>query len=411
MRALRAALVAGAIVVAGTSVVPAQDHVPATPLKIGLLLDMTGPYADIGGAGSVVAAQMAVEDFGGTVLGRPVEVISADHQNKPDIAAARAREWFDTQGVAAITDVAASGTALAVVDVGRSKNRPVLIAAAAGGSSRLTNEDCSPVSVHWTHNTRTLANVIVDAVGGGASSDSWYFITADYSFGHSVEADATALVTAAGGKVLGSVRHPLNATDFSSYVLQAQASGAKVVALANAGGDTINAVKAAQEFGLTTSGRQVVAMVMTISEVHGLGLQAAQGMLMSEGFYWDLNDSTRAWSKRFFERHRRMPTSAQAGEYSAVTHYLKAVQAAGTDATDAVMARMRELPVNDMFADNGRVRPDGTMIHPMYLAQVKTPAESRGPWDYLTIKATVPADRAFPPLSASGCPLVGKNQR
>lgn len=408
MPPIKSALLAGTLLLAGTAFAPAQDKISDGKVKIGLLLDMVGPYSDIGGAGSVLAAQMAVEDFGGTVLGKPVEVVFADHQNKPDIAAAKAREWFDTQGVDAITDVAASATSLAVVNVGRSKNKPVLIAAAAGGSSRLTNEDCSPISIHWTYNTQTLARVTADAVTK-AGGDSWYFITADYTFGHSLEADAAERVKAAGGKVLGSVRHPLNASDFSSYVLQAQSSGAKVIGLANAGGDTINAIKAAKDFGVSTSGKQsVAAMLMYISDVHALGLEAAQGMLMAEGFYWDLNDKTRAWSKRFFERHKRMPTSAQAGEYSAVTHYLKAVQAAGTVDTDAVMAKMRELPVNDIFAENGTVRADGAMVHPMYLAQVKTPAESRGPWDYLTIKSVVPADQAFLPLSASRCPLVEK---
>ncbi|MHA7602445.1 ABC transporter substrate-binding protein [Alicycliphilus sp. T452] len=374
-------------------------------VRIGLLLDMAGPYSDIGGAGSVLAARMAVEDFGGTVLGKPIEVIYADHQNKPDIASTKAREWFDTQKVDAITDVASSATSIAAVNVGRAKNKPVLISAAAGGTSRLTNEDCSPISVHWTYNTQTLANVTARAVTK-AGGDSWFFITADYTFGHSLEKDTADLVKAAGGQVLGSVRHPLNASDFSSFIMQAQNSKAKVIGLANAGADTISTIKAANDFGLVQSGKSLAGLLMYISDVHALGLRLTQGMMMTEGFYWDLNDETRAWSKRFFERHKRMPTSAQAGEYSAVTHYLKAVKAAGTDETGAVMAKMRELPVNDVFVRGGTIRPDGAMVHPMYLAQVKKPSESRYPWDYLAIKAVVPQEEAFQPLSNSRCPLV-----
>lgn len=408
MRQVTSALLAGTMLLTVAGAAFAQDKISGGKVKIGLLLDMSGSYADIGGQGSVAAAQMAVEDFGGNVLGNPVEVVFADHQNKPDIAAAKARQWFDTEGVDAITDVAGSATSLAVVNIGKSKNKPVLIAAAAGGSSRLTNEDCSPISIHWTYNTQTLANVTADALTR-AGGDTWYFITADYVFGHSLESDTAERVKAAGGKVLGTVRHPLNASDFSSYVLQAQASGAKVIGLANAGEATINSIKAARDFGLTTSGKQsLAAMLMYISDVHALGLETAQGMLMTVGFYWDLNDETRAFAKRFFERHKRMPTSAQAGEYSAVLHYLKAVAAAGTDDTSAVMAKMRELPVHDVFAADGKVRADGAMVHPMYLAQVKTPAESNAPWDYLTIKAKVPADQAFQPLSESRCPLVEK---
>ena len=386
----------------------AQDKISDGVVKIGLLLDMAGPYSDIGGAGSVLAAKMAIEDFGGTVLGKPIEMVFADHQNKTDIASTKAREWFDTQKVDAITDVASSATSIAVVNVGKAKNKIVLIAAAAGGSSRLTNEDCSAISVHWTYNTYTLANLMANAVvkQGG---DSWYFITADYTFGQSLEKDTSDMVSAAGGKVLGAVRHPLNASDFSSYMVQAQASGAKVIGLANAGGDTINAIKAANDFGITTAGKQSIAgLLMYISDVHALGLKTTQGMMLTEGFYWDRNDETRTWSKRFFERHKRMPTSAQAGEYSAVSHYLKAVQVAGTDETTAVMAKMRELPVNDIFARDGKIRVDGAMVHPMYLTQVKKPSESKYPWDYLTIKATIPADKAFQPLSASRCVLVKK---
>jgi branched-chain amino acid transport system substrate-binding protein len=389
-------------------IVTAQDKISDGVVRIGLLLDMAGPYSDIGGAGSVLAAKMAIEDFGGVVLGKPIEMVYVDHQNKTDTASTKAREWFDTQKVDAITDVASSATSIAVVNVGKAKNKIVLVAAAAGGSSRLTNEDCSNISVHWTYNTYTLANVTANAVvkQGG---DSWFFVTADYTFGQSLEKDTADMVRAAGGKVLGAVRHPLNASDFSSYLVQAQASGAKIIGLANAGGDTVNAIKAASDFGVTTSGKQSIAgLLMYISDVHALGLKRTQGMMLTEGFYWDLNEQTRAWSKRFFERHKRMPTSAQAGEYSAVSHYLKAVQAAGTDETGAVMAKMRELPVNDIFAKDGKIRADGAMVHSMYLAQVKKQSDSKYPWDYLTIKATVPADQAFQPLSASRCALVQK---
>jgi branched-chain amino acid transport system substrate-binding protein len=399
-------LAAALVALAGPA--PAQDKISDGVVKIGLLLDMVGPYADINGPGSAIAARMAVEDFGGKVLGKPIEVVVSDHQNKPDIASATAQRWIENEKVDAITDVAASATSLAVVKLAKARNRITLIAAAAGGSSRLSNEDCTDLSVHWTYNTWTLANVI-----GSASvkqgGDTWFFLTADYAFGHSLEKDTSEVVKAAGGKVLGSVRHPLNTSDFSSFLLQAQSSGAKVIGLANAGADTINSIKAANEFGITRSGKQSVAgLLMYISDVHSLGLQTAQGMLLVEGFYWDLNDETRAWSKRFFERHKRMPTSAQAGEYSAVTHYLKAVRAAGTDEAGAVMAKMREMPVNDVFAKNGRVRADGAMVHSMYLMQVKKPSESKYPWDYFTVKAEIPADQAFLPLAKSSCPLVKK---
>lgn len=408
MKHVRHTLLAGAGLLAVASGALAQGKISDDVVKIGLLLDMTGPYADSGGPGSVLAARMAIEDFGGTVLGKPIEIVFADHQNKPDIASVKAREWFDTEKVDAITDVAASTTAIAVVDVGKAKNKPVLIAAAAGGTSRLTNEDCSPISIHWTYNTQTLAKVAASAITK-AGENTWFFLSADYTFGHSLEHDTAELVKAAGGKVLGAVRHPLGTSDFSSYILQAQSSKAKVIGLANSGADTVNAVKAAHEFGLLTSGQQSIAgLLMYISDVHALGLETTRGMLYADGFYWDRNDETRAWSKRFFDRHRRMPTAAQAGEYSAVTHYLKAVQAAGTDETNAVMAKMRETPVNDIFAKNGSVRPDGTMAHQMYLVQVKKPSESKYPWDYLTIKAEVPAEEAFQPLSASRCPLVRK---
>lgn len=380
---------------------------PDGKMKIGLLLDMGGPYADIGGSGSVVAARMAVEDFGGKVLGQDIEVIFADHQNKPDIAAEKARDFFDNQAVDVISDVAASAPSLAVVEIGKSKNKPVLLAASTGGTSKLTNENCSPISVHWSYSTQTISRVLADAMVKQGAGESWFFITADYAFGHSIEQEMASRIKGAGGTVVGSVRHPMNAGDMSSYVLQAQASGAKVIALANSGTDTINTIKTASEFGIATSGKQsLVPMLLFLSDIHSLGLQETQSMLLPEAFYWNMSDDTRAWSNRFFARTKRMPTSAQAAEYSAVGHYLKAVAAAGTKDTAAVMAKMRELPVNDIFAKGGRVRIDGAMAHPMYLVQVKSPENSKGPWDYLAVKAEVPADRAFQPLSESLCPLV-----
>jgi branched-chain amino acid transport system substrate-binding protein len=384
---------------------------PADPIsndvvRIGLLLDMSSLYADITGTGSVAAAQMAIEDFGGKVLGKPVELVHADHQNKADIAASKAREWYDRDKVDAILDVAASGPALAVVPIAKEKNR---IAVFSGpGSARLTNDACTPVTVHYAYDTYALANSTARAVvkNGG---DTWFFLTADYTFGTTLEKDASDVIRANGAKVLGSVRHPLNASDFSSFLVQAQGSGAKVIGLANAGGDTISAIKAAREFGLTTSGKQSLAgLLVYINDVHTLGLEAAQGMLLTTGFYWDHDDESRKWSRRFFEKTKKMPNMSQAGLYSSVMHYLKAVKAAGTDETGAVMQKMREMPVNDMFAKNGRIREDGRMVHDMYLYQVKKPSESKAPWDYYKLVATIPGEQAFQPLSASACPLVKK---
>ncbi len=374
-------------------------------VRLGFLLDMSGPYADVTGPGSAAAARMAVEDFGGTVLGAAIEVVVADHQNKPDIAAATARAWFDTDRVDAILDVAASATALAAADIAKAKNKVIVFN--GPGSVRLTNEACSPVSVHWAYDTYALAHstALATVKAGG---DSWFFVTADYAFGQDLERDASAVVTAKGGKVLGSVRAPLNTADFSSFLLQAQGSGAKVVGLANAGADTTNAIKQAAEFGLTQSGQKLAGLLVYISDVHSLGLKATQGMLLTEGFYWDMNDGTRAWSKRYFERVGKMPNMSQAGVYSTVTHYLKAVQKAGTDDTAAVMTAMREMPVDDFYAHGGRIREDGRMIHDMYLFEVKTPEESKGPWDLYKRVATIPGEQAFQPLSASRCPLVKK---
>jgi branched-chain amino acid transport system substrate-binding protein len=405
-KALRTIATAGIVALAATAAqAQPAEKVSDGVVKIGLLLDMSSLYADITGQGSVTAARMAIEDYGGKVLGKPVEVIFADHQNKPDIAASLAREWFDTQKVDAILDVAASATALAAVEIAKGKNKIVVMS--GPGAARLTNEACSPISVHYAYDTYSLAHTT-----GGATvkqgGDTWFFLTADYAFGHELERDASAVVTESGGKVVGSVRAPLNNPDFSSFLLQAQSSKAKVIGLANAGGDTTNAIKQAAEFGIVKGGQKLAGLLVYINDVHSLGLERAQGMLLTEGFYWDLNDETRAWSKRFFDKQSKMPNMSQAGLYSSVMHYLKAVEVAGTDETGPVMAKMRELPINDVFAKNGRIREDGRMVHDMYLFEVKTPAESKGPWDYYKLVATVPGEEAFQPLSKSRCPLVKK---
>jgi branched-chain amino acid transport system substrate-binding protein len=374
-------------------------------VRLGFLLDMSGVYADVTGPGTVAAARMAVEDFGGKVLGTPIEIEAADHFNKADVAASKAREWLDTGRVDAILDVAASATALAVVEVAKEKNKIVVMS--GPGAVRLTNEACSTISVHWAYDTYALAHSTGAATvkNGG---DSWFFITADYAFGQELERDAGETVKAAGGKVLGSVRAPLSTPDFSSFLLQAQGSKAKVVGLANAGGDFTNSVKQAAEFGLTQSGQKLAGLLVYDQDIHSLGLKATQGMLLTSGFYWDMNEETRAFAKRFYERVKKMPNMSQAGAYSTVLHYLKAVQAAGTDETAAVMAKMRQTPVNDVFAKNGRIREDGRMVHDMYLFQVKTPEESKGEWDLYKLVATIPGDEAFQPLSKSRCPLVKK---
>ena len=373
-------------------------------VRIGLILDMSSLYADITGEGSATAARMAVEDFGGKVLGAPIEVMAADHQNKADIAAKTAREWYDTKKVDAIADVAASATALAALEVARGKNKIIMFSGPA--TTRLTNENCSPVSVHYAYDTYALAA----GTGRGVlktGGDTWFFLTADYAFGHSLEKDVTDVVKAEGGKVLGSVRHPLNASDFSSFLLQAQASKAKVIGLANAGGDTINAIKAANEFGITRT-QSLAGLLVFINDIHSLTLGTTQGMLLTESYYWDMNDDTRKWAKRFFEKMKKMPNMVQAGTYSSVMHYLKAVQAAGTDETGPVMAKMKATPINDFFARNGKIREDGRMVKDMYVFEVKKPSESKYPWDYYKLKATIPADQAFLPLARSVCPLVKK---
>ena len=374
-------------------------------VRIGVLTDLSGVYSDVAGKGAVIATQMAVDDF--LAKEKPafkVEMVAADHQNKGDIAANKAREWFERGGVDVVSELVTTSVALAVQKIAKDKNRIALISGAA--STRITNEDCNDVSVHWTYDTYAVANGTAKAVTQ-AGGKKWYFLTADYAFGHSLEKDASAVVKANGGQVLGSVRHPFPGGDFSSFLLKAQMSGAQIIGLANAGGDTINSIKQAAEFGITPK-QQLAGLLMFISDVHSLGLKATQSMYLTEGFYWDLNAETRAWSKRFFDLHKRMPTMVQAGQYSSTMHYLKAVKAIGTDDTAKVMAQMKKTPVNDFFAKNGTIRADGRMVHDMYLLQVKKPGESTTPWDYYNVRATIPAAEAFQPLAASTCPLVQK---
>jgi branched-chain amino acid transport system substrate-binding protein len=375
-------------------------------LRIGVITDMSGQYSDGNGPGSVLAVKTAVEDFGSKVLGMPIEVIFADHQNKADIGATIVREWLDTKGVDVIAEGVNSSIALAIQGVTRERGKIFLISGA--GSSDLTGKDCSPTGVHWTYDTYASSNATAKAIVG-RGGDSWYFLTADYAFGQALERDAAKAVTAAGGKVLGSVRHPFNTADFSSFLLQTQASPAKIIALANAGSDFGNATKQAAEFGLTQSGKQLVALQVTLTDVPALGLDVAQGMMFTDSFYWDLNDETRAWSQRFFAQRNAMPTSYQAGVASAVGHYLKAVEAAGTTESKAVMAKMRELPVNDFFTKGGKLREDGRMVHEMYLMRFKKPADSHGKWDLYERVATIPGDDAFRPLAESPCPTLAKN--
>lgn len=375
------------------------------PLKLGGILDMSSLYADITGAGSETAAKMAAEDFGGEVLGRKIEIIAADHLNKADLAANIARDMLDNQGVEMIWDVAASATALAAGEIAKARGKIVIFN--GPGSIRLSNEACGPYTVHYVFDTFGQANVTgLAAVKSGL--DSWFFLTADYAFGQDLEKDTTNVVQKTGGKVLGSVRHPLNSSDFSSFLLQAQASKAKVIGLANAGGDTVNAIKQAAEFGIMKGGQKVSPLLAFVTDIDAIGLETAQGLLLAEAFYWDLNDDTRAFSKRFMERMKRVPTAAQAGVYSSVTHYLKAVKAADTTDAAAVIKVMKETPVNDMFAKNGRIREDGRMVHDMYLFEVKKPSESKGRWDDYKLLATVPGNEAFQSLEVSRCPLVKK---
>jgi branched-chain amino acid transport system substrate-binding protein len=398
---VRAALGLLAVAAVGTRTASAQ--VSNDVVRIGVLNDQSNVYADIGGPGSVIAARMAVEDVGGKVSGKPIDILDADHQSKAEVGASIARQWFDAENVDMIIGFENSSVALAVEQVAAQKNRIAI--AGAIGTTAFTGKNCTPNEAAWVYDAYALTNTLARSVVGRGEK-TWFFITVDYALGHSLEADATAAVIASGGKVLGSARHPLNTADFSSYLLQAQTSGAQVVALANAGGDMINAAKQANEFGLTRTGQTVVSLLAFITDIHTMGLKASQGLTFITAFYWDRDDESRAWSKRFLELHKRMPTMAQAAMYSAVRHYLRAIEAAGTDEAKAVMAKMREIPVNDFYAKNGRVREDGRMVHDMYFVQVKSPEESSGPWDYYKILSTIPGDQAFRPLDEGGCPLV-----
>jgi branched-chain amino acid transport system substrate-binding protein len=397
--ALKQLLIAAALVSCATLSAEAE-----TAVKFGVLNDRSGVYADLSGEGSVIAARMAIEDFKAADKGIKAEVVSADHQNKPDIGSALARQWYDQDGVDAILDVPTSSVALAVAQITREKNKVFINSGA--GSTDLTGKQCSPNTVHWTYDTYALAK------GTGAAmvqrgGNSWFFITADYAFGHSLESNTAAVVKTAGGEVVGSVKTPFPASDFSSFLLQAQSSGAKVIGLANAGGDTINAIKQASEFGITQAGQSLAGLLIFISDVHALGLQAAQGLVLTEAFYWDLNDGTREWSKRFAERSGgKMPTMVHAGVYAGVLHYLKAVDVLkGKDAAQ-VVAKMKEMPTDDALFGKGQVRVDGRVTHDMYLFEVKKPDESKGAWDYYKLLATIPAAEAFRPLTEGGCELV-----
>lgn len=372
-------------------------------VKIGILNDQSGVYADFGGKWSFEAAKMAVEDFGGTVQGAPIEVISADHQNKPDIASNIARQWYDREQVDAIMELTTSSVALAVQGISAEKKKINIVTGAA--TTDLTGKACSPYGFHWAYDTHALA------VGTGGAlvkqgGDTWYFLTADYAFGYSLEEQTANFVKAQGGQVLGAVRHPLATTDYSSFLLQAQASGAKVIGLANAGLDTSNSIKQAAEFGIVAGGQRLAALLFTLAEVHGLGLEAAQGLTLTEGFYWDRDDESRAFAKRYMERTGRMPNMVHAGTYSAVTQYLKAIDKAGSDETEAVSGELHAMPVDDVFGRGGKVGPNGRMIHDMYLLEVKKPSESKQEWDYFKVLATIPGDEAYIKPAESGCALV-----
>jgi branched-chain amino acid transport system substrate-binding protein len=405
MRLFRSLAVAAAAVFALSTAALAQ--ISDDVVKIGVLDDMAGPYADIQGPGDVVAVKMAVEDFGGTVNGKPIEVVSGDLQNKTDVGSAIARRWYDVEKVDAIMGLGSSGVAIAVQGISQEKNRVAITTAA--GSTVLTGKACAPNAIHWVYDTYALAKGTASAIMKQGGGDSWFFITADYAFGHALEQDTSAIVTQNGGKVLGAVRAPLNSSDFSSFILQAQASKAQVIGLANAGADTINTIKNAAEFGVVAGGQKLAGLLVLLTDIHTLGLKTAQGLLFTEAFYWDQNDETRTFSKRFAALHGgRPPTMFQAGIYSATTHYLKAVKAAGTDEAKAVVAEMRKIPVNDFMTKNGTIREDGRMMRDMYLLEAKKPSESKSEWDLMKVVATIPADQAFRPLSESECPLVKK---
>jgi branched-chain amino acid transport system substrate-binding protein len=398
--------IVGLALVLALSAGPAGAQISDGVVKIGVMNDQSGTYADISGPGSALAARMAVEDFGAAKKGLKVEVVVADHQNKPDVGSSIARQWYDAEKVDVIVDVPTSSVALAINQITRDKGRAFLVSGAA--ASDLTGKACSPNTIHWTYDTWALAHGTGSALVS-TGGDTWFFLTADYAFGHALERDTEAVVVKSGGKVLGRVRHPFPTSDFSSFLLQAQASKAKVIGLANAGADTINAIKQGAEFGIGRGGQQFAGLLVFLSDVHALSLDKAQGLVLTEAFYWDLNDATRGWSKRFAEKHHgAMPTMVQAGVYSAVLHYLKAVEALRSDDGTKVIAKMKEMPTDDPLFGKGVVRVDGRKIHPMYLFEVKKPAESKGAWDYYKVRATIPAEQAFRPLDQGECALVKK---
>lgn len=398
--------VAAAALLAAASPSMAQTGGTAAGVKIGVLTDLSGQFSHESGEGSVTAVRMAIEDFGGKVLGRPIELVVADHQNKTDVGAAVARKWYEAEGVDLITNLINSSIALSVANIAKDTNKIAIVN--GSGSSRLTGDGCTSNSIHYAYDTYALAKGTGSALArqGGTS---WYFLTADYAFGHALEADTSAVVKSLGGTVIGASRYPINAMDQSSFLLQAQQSGARVVGLAGSGTVFVNAVKAAKEFGIRQGGQTLAGLLVWITDIKELGLGTAQGLILTNAFYWDRDDETRAWAKRFYTRMKRMPHMGDAGDYSSTMHYLKAVQAAGTKDTAAVMAKMRETPVNDFFAKDGRIRADGRMVHDMYVYEVKTPAESKGEWDYYKLRSVVPRDEAFRPLSESNCPLVKKS--
>lgn len=391
---------------AGTAAMAQAPKISNDVVKIGILTDMSGQFSHEAGEGSVTAVKMAVEDFGGKVLGKPIQVIVADHQNRNEVAIAKAREWYDVEKVDMIANLINSAIALAVTNVAKEKDRIAIVN--GSGSSRLTGDSCTPNSIHYAYDTYALA------VGTGKALikeklDSWYFLTADYAFGHALEGDTAAVVKANGGKVVGSVRYPIDTADHSSFLLQAQASNAKVVALAGSGTTFVNAVKSAKDFGLTQGGKQTLAgLLVWITDVDSMGLETAQGLVLTNGFYWDRDEETRAFSKRFFAKMKRMPHMGDAGDYSSTMHYLKAIAAAGTDDAKTVMAKMRETPVNDFFAKGGKIREDGRFIHDMYVYEVKKPSESKYPWDYYKLRAVIPGNEAFRSVADSKCPLLKK---
>jgi branched-chain amino acid transport system substrate-binding protein len=402
MKPFRTAFAAGLALAALVGAANAQQ-ISDDMVKIGVLTDIS---SDAAGKGSLAAVEMAVADYGGKVKGKPVEVIAADHQNKPDIGVSIALNWYDNEKVDAIFDVPTSSVALPISALTRERNR--ININSGGGSSDLTGIACSPNTVHWTYDTYALSNVAGKTMVK-RGEDTWFFVTADNAFGVTLERDAANVVREGGGKVLGDVRHPVNSPDFSSVLRRAQASKAKVIALANAGGDTTNALTQAAEFAITQGGQKMIALLMEITDTHSLGIKATQGLIVTDGFYWDMNDETRAFSRRFMDKVGRMPTMIQAGLYSATMHYLKAIEAIGTDEAPKVMAQMRATPINDFFAKNGKIRIDGRMVHDMYLFEVKKPEQSKGEWDLYNLIATVPGDEAFRPLDKGGCPLVKTN--